>query len=301
MSGKIELWKHQRECVEQSRDFEKCLINIWCGCGKTRIIVYKIFDDNQNLNVIIFPSLGLINQFNNDYILKDEWSDMFKKYKFMSFCSDNESKLKIKTQKITYTTDELILQTFLTKKSKKILTVTYQSFEKFVDIVIENNIRVNRLYYDEAHHIVGDSIQKTVFQNDKWCSLVDKTEYYTETPINKNGITMYDPDCEIGDCGPLTYKYLYCDAIDDKRCKEIETQVTLYTILETYKNPYHAIFETIIRACLSGKYNYWNILTYHSFVNTNDNSVNDFAQESNVEYFAKLFRKIKKKDFPKSN
>ena len=64
------LWKHQLEAIEKSELHNKCLINMFCGTGKTRVIVEKIFKtilDSNNLNVIVFPSLPLINQFNNDY------------------------------------------------------------------------------------------------------------------------------------------------------------------------------------------------------------------------------------------
>ena len=65
----IELYTHQKECILKKKDLKKSLNNLWCGSGKTRIIVYSIFDDGLELNVIVFPSFGLINQFNNDYIL----------------------------------------------------------------------------------------------------------------------------------------------------------------------------------------------------------------------------------------
>ena len=303
----ISLWKHQKKAVKQTKKYDKCLINIWCGCGKTRIIVYKIFDDKKDLNVIVFPSLGLINQFNNDYILKNEWNDKFSDYKFLSFCSDNEKQLKIKTNKIKYTTDSIKIKKFLYESNKKLLTVTYQSFDKLVDIVTENNIKINRLYYDEAHHIVGDNIQKLVFQKNKFNSLVNKTEFYTATPINKNKITMYDREYpENSDCGPLAFEYLYYQAQEDKICKGIETQITLYTILEKYENKYQPIFESIIRTCLSNykKYDYWNILSFHSFVNdcNNDNIsyVKDFANKINERLFIKLFLKIQNDEFPET-
>ena len=55
---------------------------------------------------------------------------------------------------------------------------------------------------------------------------------------------------------------------------------------QKYKNKYQPIFELIIRACLSGEYEYWNILTYHSYVNESDKSdgisyVKDFASSKN--------------------
>ena len=63
----INLWKHQEECIQKKKDFDKCLINCWCGTGKTRIFTYSILQEKYNLSVIVFPSLGLINQYNFDY------------------------------------------------------------------------------------------------------------------------------------------------------------------------------------------------------------------------------------------
>jgi len=67
-----ELWEtlypHQQECVCRKRSLPKSLINMWCGTGKTRVFTYSILEDGENVNVIVFPTLGLINQFNNDYV-----------------------------------------------------------------------------------------------------------------------------------------------------------------------------------------------------------------------------------------
>ena len=71
----INLWTHQQEAVNSKKDYDKCLINMWCGTGKTRVFVYSIIEDNQKINIIIFPSLGLINQFNLDYIINPEFVD----------------------------------------------------------------------------------------------------------------------------------------------------------------------------------------------------------------------------------
>ena len=65
----INLWKHQQEAVDNKKKHKKCLINMWCGTGKTRVFVFSILEDNQKINVVVFPSLGLINQFNSDYIV----------------------------------------------------------------------------------------------------------------------------------------------------------------------------------------------------------------------------------------
>ena len=112
------LYNHQQIALEEQKCHQKCFINMWCGTGKTRTFTMGVFRDNQTTNVIVFPSLGLIAQYCNDYILshKEPFVSEFKKYKCLAFCSDDESKLKIKTDKIKYTTKEKTLNTFLKQR-----------------------------------------------------------------------------------------------------------------------------------------------------------------------------------------
>lgn len=281
---------------------------MWCGTGKTRTFTISLFQDNQDINVIVFPSLGLINQYNNDYFLNQDniFKDNFDKFQCLTFCSDSDTKLKLKNSAIRYSTSEKTCKSFMKKKDKKIVLVTYHSFEKFINICGDSKIRINRLIFDEAHHIVGEKIQGIVFNNDELDNIVDKTEFYTATPVNKNGITMYDRDePKNSDCGELVYEYLYYQAVEDKICKSFTTNISLYRQKPEYKNKYQPIFELIIRACLSGEYDYWNVLTYHSYVNENGYSdgisyVKDFASKENQKLFKSLFTKIQKKEFPQT-
>ena len=89
--------------------------------GKTRTFTIDLFINNENFNVIVFPSLGLINQYCNDYILSQEepFKTEFENYKYLAFFSDDESKLKLKTDKIKYTTSKRLLYSFF-KNDKKI-------------------------------------------------------------------------------------------------------------------------------------------------------------------------------------
>ena len=281
----ISLYKHQKECVESKKGLPKSLINIWCGGGKTRIIVYSIFDDDCQVNVIVFPSLGLINQFNNDYILCEDFMDYFKEYHCLSVCSDSESKLKIKTDIIRYTTKESIIKRFIKIDGKKLFTVTYQSLEMFMNIIVETKTTVNRLYYDEAHHILGSNFQNIVFKNDKLNELIEKTEFYTATPDNKNGITMYDRENpENSDCGPIAYEYLFYQAVEDGISKDFTMKLMLYP--KNDEDMYINLFKSIFRECFSGKYDYWNILTFHNMVEEKD----DMATVNQLSKKEKLFK-----------
>jgi hypothetical protein len=116
---------------------------------------------------------------------------------------------------------------------------------------------------------------------------------------------MYDRDnSENSDCGPLAYEYLYCKALEDEICKSFRTLISLHTQKPNYKTKYQPIFESIIRTCLSGEYDYWNILTYHSRVNENDSDndtisyVKEFASEENQKLVKKLFTEIQNEEFP---
>ena len=295
----IQLYRHQTECIEAKKNQRKCLLNLWCGTGKTRIIMYSILDDNQITNVIVFPSLGLINQFNNDYLLNDEFSIYFKNYKCLSVCSESKSKLNDSNGEenftnIKYTTDKSLIQEFLNtnKKNKKLLVVTYQSLNILVDLIIENKITINRLYYDEAHRIVGDNIQEIVFNNPQFNNLIQKIEYYTATPTNKNGIKMYNDDNpELSDCGPTAYKYLYYQAVEDGISRPFDIKLMLYPKKHIDNNI--NLFDSIFNECFQGEYNYYNILMFYNKVEEIDgiSSVNDVCK--NKDKFKESFERIK--------
>ena len=53
---------------------------MWCGTGKTVTFTISIFEDKTSLNVIVFPSLGLINQYSNDYFLNENFKKGFEKF-----------------------------------------------------------------------------------------------------------------------------------------------------------------------------------------------------------------------------
>ena len=66
---------------------EKCLVKMFCGTGKSRIITNVIIHEKKTLNVIVFPSLALIIQYSMDYLNNDEYKKHFKAKEVpMQFC-----------------------------------------------------------------------------------------------------------------------------------------------------------------------------------------------------------------------
>ena len=139
------LYQHQQEAIVEIVKYQKCLVNMYCGTGKTRVFTTLLFMRKDDITVFVFPTLGLINQYNNDYFLNEDSSfiDNFNEYTCLAFCSDDESKLKIKSDKIKYSTSENFLKASLKKNGKKLYLVTYQSFNKFIDVIMGSNKRIN--------------------------------------------------------------------------------------------------------------------------------------------------------------
>ena len=81
------LYQHQHDAIIEQNKYDKCLINMWCGTGKTRTFTIELFIGMKNINVIVFPSLGLINQYCNDYILSSNqpFQHEFANYACMAF------------------------------------------------------------------------------------------------------------------------------------------------------------------------------------------------------------------------
>ncbi len=275
----INLRKHQLEAVskikESLEDNDKCLVKMFCGTGKTRIVFYIMMNHDEDLLVIVFPSIALITQFNNDYVLNDEWKHLTNKFKYMSICSKNE--LDDNIYNIKYTTDEDIIQKFITNKKKKIITCTYQSLDTFFNAINNTDKQIGLMIYDEAHHIIGSKIQDLVFNK------IDATHtiFLTATPKNDNGIIMLerifdDDDYDYyTDCGTLAYEYSHLDAVNDGICNDFDIAIDFYTDKndEIKNNKYKYIHQAISRSIINT--NNTRMLTFHSRSETEHDDLSD--------------------------
>ena len=97
--------------------FSECLVKMFCGTGKSRVIKRVVIEQKKSLSVIVFPSLALIRQFTKDYL-----GDIDAKlYSLLNVSSENLSSIQS-------TTDSAQIMHFLnnpkTKRQKKIICVT---------------------------------------------------------------------------------------------------------------------------------------------------------------------------------
>jgi hypothetical protein len=50
------------------RNDAKCIVKMFCGTGKSRVIREVVLNQKKDPSIIVFPSLALIRQYTNDYL-----------------------------------------------------------------------------------------------------------------------------------------------------------------------------------------------------------------------------------------
>jgi superfamily II DNA or RNA helicase len=315
----IELRKHQVECIDNIKShFEndnKALIKMFCGSGKSFIIYHCLLEYTNNLSVIVVPSINLITQFNKDYLLDKNKQQYNKKYFKKSFeiltvCSKNEL-----SNNINLTTDSDKILEFIEIEGSKIILITYQSLELLINIIKENELKIDLLCFDEAHHILGNNIKELLFgiedEDDNYIenfidTYCNKTLFFTATPKNSNNIMMYESITnynqyelieddestikEEPDCGKMIYEYMHYTGVNDNILNDFNIRVDLYTE-STDSN----IFDAISRSILETGNN--RVLTFHSRSHTKSDSSSNVIDFINEDLFIKSFNKIRKTEF----
>jgi superfamily II DNA or RNA helicase len=265
---------YQIEAIINIINQRKCLVKMFCGTGKSRIFTNDILYHQKKLNIIVFPSLALINQYSSDYY------EYFNDYNIINISSEILPTIKS-------TTNTSTIKTFLNQKNHKLVLVTYQSFDVLLNCIETKNF--GSVYYDEAHHVVSPEYRKLVFSSNYF----EREIFLTATPRNENGITMLDLNHpENNMCGELAYDYTYLQGFNSKVLNEFEICVDMYT-----ENTNNNLYEAMARAIL--KRNTSRVLSFHSGVNGESNT--DVKKFVNLKAFKKSFDKIQKEEFPEKS
>ena len=89
---------------------QKCLVKMFCGTGKSRIITNVIIHNKKDLSVIVFPSLALINQYSIDYL------EEYQNHETINISSEILAN-------VNSTTDPTEIKKFLKLKSPKLILI----------------------------------------------------------------------------------------------------------------------------------------------------------------------------------
>ena len=172
------------------------------------------------------------------------------------------------------------------RKGPKVILVTYQSYNVLLKCLGEEGKKIGLVCYDEAHHIVSPEYQKLVFGTDYY----EEEVFFTATPRNENGITMFDLDnIEKNMCGPVAYDYSYLQGLKDEFLNQFDICVDMYT-----ENTNASVYEAIARAILTRGTS--RVLSFHSGVNGESNTdVWNFVKQTE---FQTAFNKVVENEFP---
>lgn len=261
---------YQIEALQSIFTYDKCVVKMFCGTGKSRIMTNVILHENKHLSVVVFPSLALIQQYSSDYLK-----------------TFTHQILNISTEmleSIVSTTDTDQIRIFLHRSEPKVILVTYQSLHVLLSCLDQ---KIPLIQYDEAHHTTGIECQKLVFETDCF----EKQVFYTATPETKNGV-LYDPDDE--ESIPLAFEYTYLEGLRDGVLNAFDVCVDMYT-----ENTNHSVYEAIARAILSRGTS--RGLLFHSGVNGERNtSVWNFVDEDAFKVaFTNVSREFPEKHYTK--
>ena len=255
------------EIIDELSNNSKCLVKMFCGSGKSLIMKNVVQHFNEKLSVFVFPSLSLIEQFYDDYL------------------ENSKDVLKVSSADDESTTDVKKIKKFLLKEiTSKIICITYQSFHLLLNNLENNTIDI--CCFDEAHHAVGNTYQKLIFNDN---NIISKQIFFTATPKNANGIVMYDKnDSSKSMCGKLIYDYSYYRGMTEGYLNPFDIEVGLFT-----ENTNKSIYESIARSILTTGNN--RVLTFHATVNSDaDSSTKNFVDE---KLFNKTFNSIVNAEF----
>ena len=269
---------YQIEALLNIYKHNKCLIHMFCGTGKSLIMFLETIIQHKDLSVFVFPSLELIRQFYQDYILNDIFKNLLYDCDYINISTE-------KLDNINSTTYSNTIKLFLQKTGKKIVFVTYQSFSTFLNCI--DDYKIGIINYDEAHHVCAEKTHKLVFNK----SYYELQRFYTATPKNNSDVIMYDyENPENSMCGPVAFKMSYTDGVTVGVLNKMEIRGITYTGEDTNINLYECIARSILETGNS------RALLYHKGVVTGRNkNVTDFVNE---KLFTKIFNNLIKSDFP---
>ena len=187
----------------------KYLFNIFCGLGKSLIMMASLFLAVSKAPgksfLVVVPSLELIKQFYFDYILK--FQDQLTDAVVLNVSTEIMDDI-ISTENIMTICDALM------DKRSKIILCCEKSLEKVVKASRLTGQNMYMTLFDEAHHLKGQTYRKLVFGESGTTldGAFGLARFFTGTPVNLTGFVMINRENpEENICGQVAFEMSYWD------------------------------------------------------------------------------------------
>jgi superfamily II DNA or RNA helicase len=289
----MSLRPHQIHAINGIADHPLCVVNHFCGTGKTHIMkaLLQMMTIGE-VAILVFPSLALIHQFHSNY------ASQLQQFQWLTVCSEKQDVGFV----LPHTTQLQKVIDFLKREDSRVLTVTYDSLpivlsaisppnidedeNELYDVENEFEIIVRYLMFDEAHHVTEKRNRTLLWKDNVWqVPNVKQTIFFTASLRNKSGIIMdpeqssrinaawekYDilpqqdekEDIMEGHCGPIVSRYTHRQAVLDGTCNDFALRCD-FGISRPNISREQIVLESILRAMITN--NQSRALTFHSSI-----------------------------------
>ena len=177
----ITLRPHQRKALNAMLAYDKGQVIIPTGGGKTLCMIHDIVEnqkyiDNGSTIVVVAPRILLAEQLCSEFL---EVIDTTHTHIIHVHSGETSHFSTTKAEKIN-----LFVNTARTAGENVVIFTTYHSLHRLV----EADIEVNTIYFDEAHN----SVQRNFFPaTEHFSADADRCYFFTATP--KHSLTIYKP------------------------------------------------------------------------------------------------------------
>lgn len=177
----ITLRPHQRKALDEMLAYDKGQLIIPTGGGKTLCMIHDIVEnqkyiDNGSTIVVVAPRILLAEQLCSEFL---EVIDTTHTHIIHVHSGETSHFSTTKAEKIN-----LFVNTARTAGENVVIFTTYHSLHRLV----EADIEVNTIYFDEAHN----SVQRNFFPaTEHFSADADRCYFFTATP--KHSLSIYKP------------------------------------------------------------------------------------------------------------
>ena len=191
----ITLRPHQRKALNEMLAYDKGQLIIPTGGGKTLCMIHDIIEnqkyiDNGSTIVVVAPRILLAEQLCSEFL---EVIDTTHTHIMHVHSGETSHFSTTKAEKIN-----LFVNTARTAGENVVIFTTYHSLHRLV----EADIEVNTIYFDEAHN----SVQRNFFPaTEHFSADADRCYFFTATP--KHSLSIYKPGMNDAD----VYGKLICN------------------------------------------------------------------------------------------
>jgi superfamily II DNA or RNA helicase len=200
----IALRPHQQAAYDAATSADRGIIKMFCGTGKTRIMLRLITDNTHAISIIVFPRIALVEQFKKDYLENADFQSAMSSIASLCICSDDNA-----------TTNKQEIRSFIeSDASRKLFCITYQSLEILIGILESSDLIPDLVLFDEAHHVVSPVTYNVLLTS--CIAEANQILYFTATPTEE----MDEDEDEI--FGPVLFSYTHREAVKDEICNKFE-------------------------------------------------------------------------------